>query len=95
MKCDICNCEETYVKEHNHKYKIRGKDIKFIMPRRFCNNCNNLVYNSNLDNASSLKAIELYNKNYGISKEDIIKLRNKLGLSQKTFAKKIGCAKER
>ena len=94
MKCDICNCEETYVKEYSHNYKIKDKEINFIMPRRFCKNCNNLVYDSNLDNVASLKAIELYNKNYGIPKEDIIKFRNKLGLSQELFAKIIGCAKK-
>lgn len=94
MKCDICACTDTYVKDHNHSYCIKGKEINFIAPRRFCKNCNNLVYDEKLDNEVSKKAIEIYNKNFGIPKEKIIELRNNYNLSQELFAKIIGCAKK-
>ena len=94
MKCDICNCTDTYIKEHTHEYIIKGKKIEFISKRRFCKNCNNLVYDSKLDNIASKKAIEIYNKKYGVSKESIIELRKKYNLSQDLFSKIIGCAKK-
>ena len=65
MRCDICGSYETYIKEYNHDYTIKGKKINFISSRRFCKKCNNLVYDSKLDNEASKKAIDLYNKEYG------------------------------
>lgn len=94
MKCDNCLCKSTYVKDYEHNYNIKGKEIKFISPRRFCKECNSLVYDAELDNEASRKAIEIYNKNYGICKEDIVNLRNKYNLSQELFSKIIGCAKK-
>lgn len=94
MKCDNCLCKSTYVKDYEHNYNIKGKEIKFISPRRFCKECNSLVYDAELDNEASRKAIEIYNKNYGICKENIVNLRNKYNLSQELFSKIIGCAKK-
>ena len=94
MKCDICKSEETYVKNYEHTYNIKGKIIKFNSERRFCKKCNSLVYDSILDNKASIKAIAKYNELYGISKEEIINLRNKFNLSQDLFSKIIGCAKK-
>ena len=94
MRCDFCKSEETYIKEYEHKYIIKGKNITFTSERRFCKKCNNLVYDSKLDNKASEIAIEKYNEIYGISKEEIINLRNKFGLSQELFSKIIGCAKK-
>lgn len=94
MKCDNCLCKNTYTKEYEHNYNIKGQTIKFVSTRRFCKQCNSLVYDAELDNEASRKAIELYNKEYGISKEDIINLRNKYNLSQELFSKIIGCAKK-
>ncbi len=94
MKCDICNSNDTYVKDYEHAYIIKGKDIKFISKRRFCSKCNNLVYDAKLDNDASEIAILTYNEKYGISKDEIISLRSKYNLSQDLFAKVIGCAKK-
>jgi len=94
MKCDICKSENTYVKSYEHKYCIKGKNIEFLSERRFCQDCGSLVYDSELDNIASCKAIELYNDVYGVSKEAIINLRKKYNLSQELFAKIIGCAKK-
>ncbi len=94
MKCDNCSCKSTYIKDYEHNYNIKGKEIKFISQRRFCNECDSLVYDAELDNEASRKAIEIYNKNYGICKDDIVNLRNKYNLSQELFSKIIGCAKK-
>lgn len=94
MKCDNCKCEKTYVKYYNHNYNIKGKNISFIAKRRFCQKCNTLVYDAILDDEASKTAIEIFNKNYGITKDEIISLRNKYNLSQELFSKIIGCAKK-
>lgn len=94
MKCDICGCKDTYKKLHKHEIEIKNELICFKKERRFCKNCNNLVYDSYLDNEASKESIRLYNLKFGISKEQIIELRKKYNLSQEQFAKIIGCAKK-
>ena len=94
MKCDICKCEETYVKKHHHVYDVRGKEIVFDLDRRFCKNCNSLVYDHKLDNEASKMAIYLYTKECGIEKEKIKELRKQYSLSLDDFSKIIGCAKK-
>lgn len=94
MKCDICSSNEFYIKEYEHIYTIKGREVKFSSSRKFCSKCDNLIYDPELDNETGLKAIELYNKEYGLSKDQIIELRNKYNLSQELFSKIIGCAKK-
>lgn len=94
MRCDNCGSSDTYVKNHEHIYQIKGKEIKFNSDRRFCSKCNSLVYDEKLDNIASEKGIEIYNKLYGVTKEEIIALRKKYNLSQELFSKVIGCAKK-
>lgn len=94
MKCDNCGSANTYVKDYNHVYTIKGKEIEFVSKRRFCEECNALVYDNELDDLASEKAISIYNAKYGISKEEIISLRNKYNLSQELFSRVIGCAKK-
>lgn len=94
MRCDLCFCTETYTKDYEHAYHIKGEEIIFISKRRFCKECNNLVYDKDLDNEAGRKAIDIYNKKFGIQKEKIIELRNKYNLSQEMFSKIIGCAKK-
>lgn len=94
MRCDNCGSTDTYIKNHEHIYQIKGKEIKFNSDRRFCSKCNNLVYDEKLDNTASEKGIEVYNKLYGVTKEEIIALRKKYNLSQELFSKVIGCAKK-
>jgi len=94
MRCDLCFCTDTYTKDYEHAYHIKGEEIIFISKRRFCKECNNLVYDKDLDNEAGRKAIDIYNKKFGIQKEKIIELRNKYNLSQEMFSKIIGCAKK-
>lgn len=94
MRCDICKSEETYIKDYEHNYNIKGKNISFVSKRRFCKSCNSLIYDSDLDNKASEIAINKYNEEYGITKEEIVNLRTRFNLSQELFAKIIGCAKK-
>ena len=91
MKCNNCNTNETYIKEHLHKY---DNNITFYSNRRFCSKCNNLVYDEQLDNEASKKAIKEYNKTIGLDPNNIIALRKQYHLTQEQFSKIIGCAKK-
>ena len=90
MICDNCGSKETYVKEYHHKYN----DIEFYSKRRFCSKCNNLVYDEELDNEASKKAIREKNKILGVDPDKIIALRKQYNLTQEQFSKIIGCAKK-
>ena len=90
MTCNNCNSNETYIKEYLHKYD----DIEFTSNRRFCSKCNNLVYDEELDNEASKKAIREKNKLIGLDSDKIIALRKKYNLTQEQFSKIIGCAKK-
>lgn len=90
MICDNCGSKETYVKEYHHKYN----DIEFYAKRRFCSKCNNLVYDEELDNEASKKAIREKNKILGVDPDKIIALRKQYNLTQEQFSKIIGCAKK-
>lgn len=68
MKCDNCLSTDTYVKMYHHKYQIKNKEIEFDAERRFCFNCNKIVYACKLDNNAGQMAISLYNKKYGLPK---------------------------
>lgn len=93
MICNICNSNKTYIKLHKHVFTRNNKTIEFESERRFCSNCDSLIYDKKLDDIVSKKAIKLYNQKYGIG-EDIINIRKELGLSQEDFSKIIGCAKK-
>lgn len=94
MKCNFCLSEETYVKMHHHKYNVKNEEIEFDAERRFCSKCNQLIYDSELDNNAGRQAIALYNKKVGIPCEEIINLRKRYNLSLQQFSKVIGCAKK-
>ena len=83
MRCDICGSEETYIKDYEHIFNIKSREIRFTLKRRFCKKCNNLVYDDKLDNLASEMAISKYNEQYGITKEMIIDLRKKFKLQSK------------
>ena len=94
MKCNFCLSEETYVKMYHHKYNVKNEEIEFDAERRFCSKCNQLIYDSELDNNAGRQAIALYNKKVGIPCEEIINLRKRYNLSLQQFSKVIGCAKK-
>ncbi len=89
-----CNCQNTQVVLYHHEYLIKGKKIEFDQERRVCSDCGSLVYDEKLDDIASKEAIRIYNINYGITKEEIKKIRQNYGLSLELFAKIIGCAKK-
>lgn len=92
-KCDNCGSTDTYVKMNHNKFTKNGYDIEFDSEERFCKKCDCSVYDRELDNITLKKAIQVYNRQYGIS-DDIKKIRKEIGLSLDELANIIGCAKK-
>jgi putative zinc finger/helix-turn-helix YgiT family protein len=93
-KCDICGSTDTCVKEHDFNQVIKGRSVSFKSNIRVCSKCNHHVYDAELDNIASTKALDEYRKKYGVLPADIINLRKKYKLTQEQFSKVIGCAKK-
>ena len=94
MKCYSCGSTNTYIKDYNNSFVIKGKDISFVSKRRFCCDCKKIVYDEYLDNKTAEMAVETFNNKYGIPKEKIVELRKSYNLSLADFSKIIGCAKK-
>ena len=72
MKCDICGSTETKVVNYEHKdCQIKNETITYTSERRVCCNCNNLVYDKELDNNALYKSFRIYNEKIGVSPEEI------------------------
>lgn len=94
MKCQLCNCEETIIKEYEKDFLVKGKNLKATIKSRFCKRCDSIIYDETLDEEATRHIIKKYLKEYGIEPEKIISFRKKYNLSQELFAKIIGCAKK-
>ena len=93
-KCDECGSTNTYVKEYTNDYPVKNEIIRVTTKQRFCSKCNNLVYDSYLDNITLKEVFKKYNQSIGIDPERITNLRKQYNLSQEEFSKIIGCAKK-
>lgn len=89
-----CSHNKTRKINYHHVIEIKNHIIEFDLPRNFCEECNELIETDELANDATKKLNELYNQKYGITKEEIVKLRKSFNLSQELFAKILGCAKK-
>ena len=94
MRCQVCNCDNTIVKEYEKEFIVKGKKIKETIKSRFCTNCNIQIYDEILDEEATKKVLLAYSKKYGVDPEQIKQFRKRYSLSQDLFAKIIGCAKK-
>lgn len=94
MKCQVCNCNDTIIREYKKEFVVKGKVIQETIKSRFCTSCNAQIYDEVLDEDAAKKVLLTYSKEYGIDPEKIKHFRKKYNLSQDLFAKIIGCAKK-
>lgn len=100
MKATIRFCEncgqsrESVVRDTKKEMRVKGKKVEIEGALRYCKTCKQNIYDVELDNAFSKKAIAEYNKMHGISSEEIVKLRERYRLTQETLAKILGIAKK-
>ena len=94
MICSNCRSKDTYTKLCTKEFEKNGNIVKVRSIRRFCEKCDELVYDEELDEIFHNKAFKEYNEKFGIPGQKIVELRKKLKLSQVEFSKIIGCAKK-
>lgn len=94
MKCQVCNCNDTIIREYEKEFIVKGKVIQETIKSRFCTMCNTQIYDEVLDEETAKKVLFAYSKKYGIEPKQIKQFRKKYNLSQDLFAKIIGCAKK-
>ncbi|MDI6453688.1 type II toxin-antitoxin system antitoxin SocA domain-containing protein [Peloplasma aerotolerans] len=93
--CEICKSDQkVIVKELEKKFKIRGKEIKVKTEVAMCSYCHEEVYDAELSQKLTTKAIEEYNSQYGVSSNTLKELREYYSISASTLAKIVGCAKK-
>ncbi|MDM8143743.1 type II TA system antitoxin MqsA family protein [Megamonas hypermegale] len=87
-----CLHERTVIIEKEEIYNVKGEDIKVNAHVRKCLDCNEEILDMVLDTDNLKQAYDIYRKKHNmLSTKDIINLRRKYNLSQRTFAILIGC----
>ncbi len=82
---DIIKREETY--------PVRGEDTTIIANVKVCRDCGKEVFDYTLDSDNLRRAFLQYKKKHALlNSNDIVMLRKKYNISQRTLAKLIGCS---
>lgn len=92
MYCPFCNSEvNSSVRVIQETYPVKGEDITIDAHVRFCDCCNNDLWDSQLDSQNLLDAFAKYREKHGLMQPaDIRSTREKYGLSQAAFARVLG-----
>ena len=91
----FCTHCMKFVDSHIEKKKleatIKGRIIEYDADVRICNECEEMVFDRDLDQASMVKAYDHYREEIGLLlPEQIKEIRQKYNLSQTSFAKVLG-----
>ena len=88
-KCD--RRVPTGIEEREETLHVRGDEITVVSKVRVCEVCGEACYDEELDSKTLANAFDIYRqKNNIISPDEIIKLREKYGLSQRSLAALLG-----
>lgn len=90
--CEHCDDENhTHVEVREETLNVRGVSIQTNSEVRICKVCNQPVFDEYLDGLNIEKAFEIYREEHQLmSKEDIVEIRKKYGLSQRGLAILLG-----
>ncbi|MFC1958457.1 type II TA system antitoxin MqsA family protein [Chloroflexota bacterium] len=90
--CPICEeYHDTSVSEKKSTYKVKGDSILINEQVRICGNCSSIIFDEKLDSENLLLAYTSYReKNSLLQSSDIKRIRQKYGLSQRSFSRLLG-----
>jgi putative zinc finger/helix-turn-helix YgiT family protein len=90
--CEQCkNVNDTTVKNIKEEYPVKNESIVIEANVRCCAVCGEALWDNELDGANLKKAYAVFKEQNGLLSSDQIKrIRNKYGLSQRAFAKLLG-----
>lgn len=90
--CPTCDTtQELRVITKNETYPVKGEDITIEARVAVCGTCGTEVFVRELDFDNLERAYRIYREKHNIvSPDDVRRLREKTGLSQREFAKRLG-----
>jgi putative zinc finger/helix-turn-helix YgiT family protein len=87
-----CPHTDTYIIKKDETYDVKGEPVAVEANVRVCKKCNEEIFDMKLDTENLKQAYQKYKSAHGLLlAEDIMRIRNKYKLGQRTFAKLIGC----
>ena len=91
---DKKNCEHLHTRtiKKQETFAFRGEDLKITSLVKECTDCGKELNDPALTNETLKSVYAAYKKQHGLlASEEIVALRQKYGLSQRAFAKLLGC----
>ena len=87
--CEVCEREvETKIITRNQVFNVCGEDIEIAAQVMVCAECGEELFNEELDSATLINAYNEYRRRHKLLlPEEIRKIREQYGLSQRGFAK--------
>ena len=90
-QCPACDASETRVDEREQTFTIQGEPITVYAPVRVCARCGEAVFDYEIDDAMMAAVYAEYRRRHNIlSPDEIRELRERYGLSQRSFALLLG-----
>jgi len=87
-----CPHHKTNITKKFETYTVKGEPISVEANVRVCSQCQEEVFDMKLDSDNLKRAYQKYKQAHGLLlASDIMRIRKKYQLSQRTFAKMIGC----
>ena len=87
-----CPHTDTHIIKKVETYDVKGEPVAVEANVRVCKKCNEEIFDMKLDTENLKQAYQKYKKAHGLLlAEDIVRIRNRYKLGQRTFAKLIGC----
>lgn len=87
-----CPHRETIIIKKEETYDVKGEPITVEANVRVCNQCQEEIFDIKLDSDNLKRAYQKYKKAHGLlMASDIVRIRRKYDLSQRAFAKLVGC----
>lgn len=92
LYCPFCSQEEPFtIKKIKEVYPVKGENIEVESCVSVCCNCNNEIWNEEVDSQNIKNAFDLYRLRHGLlSSQQIKAIRDKYEISQSTFARALG-----
>ncbi len=88
MKCLKCNNTEFSTKKIRFTPELKGETLEVLLPAYVCKECGETLMDSKQMNALRKAAADEYKSNYGLlTSQEIVALRENLGMSQAEFAR--------
>ncbi len=92
LYCNACiDMKEIIIKKEKHVFEVKGEKIEAEIKVTYCKECGEEVYNRKLEIENDKIVFNYYKRKIGLlTSIEVKSIRDKYGLSQKTFAKLLG-----